>query len=70
MACKKLRDDVIQPVDLALGHVEVLLQFLREISARRGAGNGANANFPPVVGEPGPAGQIASFFNSRSINCK
>ena len=27
MACKKLRDDVVQPVDFALGHIEILLQF-------------------------------------------
>ena len=55
---QKLRDDVIQPVDLALGHFQILLQFLRDL---RGIARARRRRAPAVRAV---RGSVAAGFST------
>ena len=59
-----MRDDVIQPVDFALGHVEILFQFVGDLGVARG--DAVTAILRRVLGTR-PRSPLFNFFNSRSI---
>ena len=64
---EKLRDDVIQPVDFAFGHVEILFEPVGDFRRVRFGDQSCDANAKPVLI---CRARAFSFFNSRSMSCR